>query len=162
MAYAIAALCTALSGAGIAIGAQQTSAPSTRTELLALSPGTRVRLWERAGGNLNIPVAGEFKGLSADTVHLVPAGLATARGIPERDVLRVETSAGPRSAPRLPAAGKGALAGGIGGAILGIIAGNISKRNSAKLGIAGFGVGAVGGGIVGSQLPGELWTPPAH
>src|SRR5579871_555394 len=116
MVRAFVALCTALSLAGSAIGAQQTGASNTQMQLAALSPRTRVRLWERVGGDLNVPVTGEFAGLSADTVRLVPAGLAAARGIPARDVLRIETSAGPRSAPRLPSAGKGALVGGIGAA----------------------------------------------
>jgi len=153
-ALALAGICSALDA----------QAPDTAQPPVAVA-GMRVRLWEQAARDLSMPVVGNLASIRPDSVDIRPDGSETAIAVPRAAVTRVETSLGPHSASRSSAAWMGAAVGGLGGAILGVIAGNISRHNAAKLGIGGALVGAGGGAAIGANWPGEAWRratlPPA-
>ena len=121
--------------------------------------GKRVRLWAREAPDLSAPITGELTALRADSVGIIPSGRTRALLVPRSDVTRIETSAGPATGSRAAAAGKGAIIGLLGGGILGVIAGNLTKHNAAKLGAAAGLAGAGVGAAAGAMWIGERWEP---
>lgn len=55
----------------------------------------------------------------------------------------------------------GGAIGALGGGILGIIAGNLSRSNAARLGIYSAIGGAGVGAVAGAAMPGEAWRRAA-
>ncbi len=119
--------------------------------------GTRIRLWELAAHDLSIPVVGRLARVTTDSVDIRPDGDPSPLAISRPLITRVESSTGPHARSRSTTALMGAAIGALGGGILGIIAGNLSRSNAARLGIysglAGAGVGAA----AGAALPGDAW-----
>jgi hypothetical protein len=133
--------------------------PATTSEPPAVVVGARVRLWERAAAGLAIPIVGDLTRVTPDTVALRPDGLQSTVGVERPHVVRIELSGGPGTASRSASAWKGAAIGGLGGAILGIIAGDISRHNAARFGAYGAVGGALIGAGAGAARPGEVWHP---
>jgi hypothetical protein len=119
--------------------------------------GTRIRLWELAAHDLSIPVVGRLARVTTDSIDIRPDGDPSPVAVPRPLITRVESSAGPHAGSRSTTALMGAAIGALGGGILGIIAGNLSRSNAARLGIysglAGAGVGAA----AGAAVPGDAW-----
>lgn len=138
---------------GGALGAQ--APDSTQGPLVAV--GTRLRVWQLAAHDLSIPVVGRLARVTADSVDIRPDGDHLALAVSRPLITRVESSVGPHSGSRSRTALMGAAIGALGGGILGIIAGNLSRSNAARLGIysglAGAGIGAA----AGAAAPGDTW-----
>ena len=130
-----------------------------------MAVGTRVRLWEQAARDLSLPVVGTLSRITSDTIDIRANGSDSPRGVPRQLVTRVEISLGPHSGSRSASAWMGAAIGGLGAGILGIIAGNLSRSNAARLGLVGAIGGAGVGAAIGASQPGESWRravlPPA-
>jgi hypothetical protein len=139
--------------AGATLGAQPAASDSSGVVVV----GSRVRVWELAARDLSVPVVGRLARITADSVDIRPEGNDLAVGIARPAVTRVETSQGPHTRPRTTSALMGAVIGALGGGVLGVIAGNMSRGNAARLGvysgIAGAGIGAAAGAL----NPGEAW-----
>jgi hypothetical protein len=131
------------------------AADSTREPFVAI--GTRIRVWELAAHDLSIPVVGRLARVTSDSVDIRPDGDESPLAVPRPRITRVESSLGPHSGSRSTTALTGAAIGALGGGILGIIAGNLSRSNAARLGIySGIG-GAGAGAVAGAAMPGEAW-----
>jgi hypothetical protein len=153
---AVALLCVIAMGLGGSRAAAQTLDTS---RVLVVALGARVRLWERAAADLSLPVVGSVTRITKDSVGIEPDGGASAAAFSRLAVTHIEFSAGPRTGSRGSAAWKAAIIGGLGGGVLGVIVGNLTRRNAARYGLYAAGVGAAGGAAVGASWPGEAWTP---
>jgi hypothetical protein len=104
-----------------------------------------------------MPVVGTLTRLTADTVSIRPDRRAAPIAVARPLVVHVESSEGMGTGRRGPAAWRGAAIAGLAGGLLGIIVGDMSKRNAPKLGFYGAIGGGLGGAVVGASLPGEAW-----
>ena len=145
----------------LSAGAVAAQSPGLAPAQSVVLMGTRVRLWERAAASFSIPVVGTLAGLTADTVSVRPDGRTAIIGIARPLVTHVESSAGPGTGVRTTAAWHGAIMGGLAGAILGIVVGDMSRHNAAKLGLYGAVGGALGGAVIGATRPGDAWHDAA-
>jgi len=121
--------------------------------------GARVRVWYSAANDLSLPAIGTLTRASRDSIGIQYAPDRAAVGIARQRITHVEVSDGPGTGSRAQSAWIGAGVGGLGGAILGIVVGDITHRNAAKYGTFGFLGLAVGGAAVGANSPGERWSP---
>ena len=147
-------LCLTATALGGAIAGAQT--PDT-SHVTVVALGARVRLWERAATDLDFPVVGSVTRITGDSVGIQPDGGMSPSAISRLAVTHIESSAGPRTASRGSAAWKAAIIGGLGGGVLGVIVGNLTRRNAARYGLYAAGVGAAAGAGVGANWPGEAW-----
>ncbi len=138
---------------GGALGAQSVASETSGVVLV----GARVRLWQLAARDLSIPVVGRLTRITADSVDIQPDGNDLAIGVARPAVTRVDASAGPHTKPRGTAAVMGAVIGALGGGIIGVVAGNMSHGNAARLGIYSGVAGAGIGAAAGAFAPGEAW-----
>jgi hypothetical protein len=117
----------------------------------------RIRLWELAAHDLSVPVVGRLARVTSDSIDIRPDGEQSPLAVPRPAITRVESSLGRHSASRSTTALMGAAIGALGAGIVGIIAGNLSRSNAARLGIYSAIGGAGVGAAAGAALPGEAW-----
>jgi hypothetical protein len=142
------------------LGAQAVSLESAGRPLITppdtVRTGIRVRVWVRQRDEAAVDLVGTVRQVGRDSLFLAPSH-APPLGVPLARIRHVDISDGRRSAMRWKSTLIGAAFGTLAGGVAGVIAGNATKHNAARLGEIGLAGGFVVGGVIGNMLPGENW-----